>query len=81
VSSFLIVFDRERGTLIKLSELSSSREADEQRFQLELEYRGQPGMEIVVLEAESQEQLRSTHARYFGSSGLEDLAKAATPKR
>ena len=77
MSSFLLVFDREIGQLLEFRKLENAKTAEEERLQLELEHRCEPGFEIVVLEAESQEQLRSTHARYFGSAGLEDLAKAA----
>lgn len=78
MSSFLIVFDRERGKLLQMQAIDSAKEADTERVELELKYRFDKSIEIVVLEASSEDQLRSTHARYFGAVGLEDLAKAAT---
>jgi hypothetical protein len=78
MSSFLLVFDRDRGALLELRELGDARDAEHKRIHLELTHRGNAGIEVVVLEAESIQQLRSTHARYFGATGLEDLAKAAT---
>jgi hypothetical protein len=81
VSSFLIVFDRELGELLEMTEFDTARQAEDERIQLELAHRREPSIEIVVLEADSREQLRSTHARYFGSRGLEDLARAANPGR
>lgn len=60
--------------------LDTQKEADEERLGFELKYRHDKEIEIVVLEAASEEQLRTTHARYFGSNGLEDLAKAATTR-
>lgn len=35
------------------------------RFDAESEYEGSRNIEIVVLEADSEEAMRSTHARYF----------------
>ena len=81
MSLYVIVFNRERGTLVTMHRVDSQKEADSERIQLELEHRHQPEIEVVVLEAASEDQLRSTHARYFGSGGLEDLAKAATAQK
>lgn len=65
MSSYLLVYDRSRGKLLKEEEFSDSGAALRERFRLEREYVDDKDMEIVVLEAPSAEAIRRTHARYF----------------
>jgi hypothetical protein len=65
MSSFLLVYDRARGELLQEREFSDSGAALTERFRLEREYERDKNIEIVVLESESAELIRQTHARYF----------------
>lgn len=65
---FLIEYDRAMGTLIQLQPFAFSEavRATEARVALELDrMKANLDREIVILEAESEEQLRRTHRRYF----------------
>ncbi len=61
---FLVVYDRHLGELRDLWEFSDTRRerAEEERMELELKH---PDLEVVLLEAQSNADLRKTHARYF----------------
>lgn len=72
VVHFLLVFDRPRGRLLREQPYDDSRTALVERFAAERMHRGDPGIEVVVLTAESKDALRRTHARYFHS--VSDLA-------
>lgn len=50
-------------------------EAMRRRFRLEAEHRTNPDLEVVVLGAESEDELHRTHARYFVSTA--DLVRNA----
>ena len=76
MSLFLIVFDRVEGELRDLIRFEVRSQAEHRRIELEMQ--ADEETEIVILEAASEQQLHETHARYFGSRGLEELAKAAT---
>jgi ribosomal protein L4 len=65
---FLIEYDRALGKLVRLREFAAdeSATATSARLVLELEQMlSKDEREIVILEAESEEQLRKTHRRYF----------------
>jgi hypothetical protein len=62
---YLIVFDRENHSIVKLEQFEDSSEAIRARFKLEIEHRDQD-YEVVVLGASSREALENTHSRYFG---------------
>jgi hypothetical protein len=69
---FLIVYDRSAGQILSLSSHPSDarRHVDEERFGWELRLRRESARhEVVVLEADSEEALRRTHARYFKTAG------------
>jgi len=68
VTQFLVVYDRRAGSVIRFSDFSDMTGALEARWAEEREHRGEPDIEIVVLSASSEEQLRSTHSRYFKSA-------------
>ena len=59
---WLIVYDRDRGQLLRCDKYSDASAALSERFRLE-----QAGAteEIVVLGADSIDALRRTHGRYF----------------
>jgi len=73
---FLIEYDRALGTLVQLKVFADEdiTTANNARLELELEQmRAKIEHEIVILEAESEQQLRKTHRRYFESiSALAD---------
>jgi hypothetical protein len=74
---FLIEYDRALGTLVQLKVFADDdiTTATDARLELELaQMRSKDEHEIVILEAESEHQLRKTHRRYFESiSALADL--------
>jgi hypothetical protein len=73
---FLLVYDQRSGLIEPPREFpgSSVSSALEQRFELERSYRDHPDIEVVVLSAQSTEDLKRTHARYFKS--VRELATA-----
>lgn len=78
MASFLIVYDRGRGALLRLDKIADQQTALKQRFTLERKYEGNSDIEVVVLVAESEQALRETHARYFTTFG--DLMRSMSPK-
>jgi len=72
---FLIEYDRARGTVTRMRSYSDAarRSAEEERLQVELRRnRTEENVEVVLLEAPSEEALRQTHRRYF-----EDIVQLA----
>ena len=65
MSHYLLVFDRARGEVLQEREFPDGPSALDARFQIEREQKRDDDIEIVVLDAESPEALRRTHARYF----------------
>lgn len=76
---FLIIYRRQTGKMELLQEFEDQGVALEERFRLERELRGDTGIEIVVLGAESLEALKESHGRYFKTTRelIEDLRAAA----
>lgn len=67
---FLIKYDRTGGKLIQISHFSTNDTGSATKARLELELmqiKSNDNHEIVILEAESEDQLRKTHRRYFES--------------
>jgi len=65
VTHFLLVYDRGAGTLVRKQEFAERAEAMQARFRAESEFAGRREIEVVALDAESEEELRRTHGRYF----------------
>jgi len=65
MAAFLLVYDRGTGTFVRKTRFDGSNEALRARFDAEAEFAATPNIEIVVLEAESEDALRRTHGRYF----------------
>ena len=63
---FLIHYDRNQGRIISMESFGDSERAaaQEARLALELELNG-ANDEVVLLDAEAEEDLRKTHRRYF----------------
>ncbi len=74
---FLIEYNRNLGKLIRFESFDDSewRRAEELRFEREIELfrAGIENIEVVLLEAASEQIVRRTHRRYF-----EDLEQLAT---
>ena len=67
---FLIEYDRASGTLSQIQSFSNAdfTQANSVRLELELaRLASGSDREIVILEADSESQLRRTHRRYFES--------------
>lgn len=63
--NFLLVFTRRTGDLADLREFDEYLEAMQARFAAERDHRLGPDVEVVVLTARSESELRATHSRYF----------------
>lgn len=69
---FLIVYDRSRGQIVSMTThpANARQQVDEARLECELRLRREAGRhEVVVLEADDEDALRKTHARYFKTAG------------
>lgn len=75
---FLVVYDRRRGSIVRMQDYNLADQALSARFEAEREYRDQPDIEVVVLGAESRQALAHTHSRYF--KDVRALAQAALRK-
>lgn len=62
---FLVVFDRLNRRVVSIEPFTDADAAVRERFKREIAGSG-PGVEVVVLGARSEEELRNTHSRYFG---------------
>jgi hypothetical protein len=62
---FLLVYDRPAGALLSITTYTDGRSALAARLDEERVRVAEPDIEIVVLSATSQDELRKTHARYF----------------
>jgi hypothetical protein len=78
MAHFLIEFDRVSGAsrIRDFSGEDSGRRAMEARFQAE-DARASVNVEVVVLQAESEDDLRRTHSRYF--EPLNELVTSVRP--
>lgn len=67
---FLLEYDRSEGRLVKFEKFNDSErsQAENSRLNLELDL-SRKGVrhEVVLLQADSEEDLRRTHRRYFES--------------
>lgn len=85
MTHFLVEFDRLSGKLIDLRRFESSNDALSGRFQAERRHPRGSSIEVVVLSAESETDLRRTHARYFMSAtqlveGLSTMAQTSVTR-
>jgi len=77
---FLIVYDTAAGEILELKRFGVLQRALalSKRFARELAERDRRNIEVVLLSAESEDELRRTHSRYFESSAelAESIGKA-----
>ena len=77
---FLIVYDTAAGEILELKRFGALQRALalSKRFARELAERDRRNIEVVLLSAESEDELRRTHSRYFESSAelAESIGKA-----
>jgi hypothetical protein len=73
---YLIVYDpKNRETILIEPYMNTEGErVRERRLKLEIQHRGKE-LEVLVLQAESEESLHVTHARYFGKIDREAIKK------
>lgn len=64
---FLVVFDRSKSVLIQDVKEYGALEAFDARFEAEKTWAGHSEIEVVVLTAASEGDLKTTHSRYFSS--------------
>jgi hypothetical protein len=62
---FLIDYDRRWGTIRRFESFSDNDRQAAEQLRLELELQGRAGSEVVLLEADDEQTIRKTHARYF----------------
>lgn len=80
MTHFLLVYDRDAGTLVRKQVFAARADAMQARFRAESEFGGRREIEIVALDAESEEELQRTHGRYFlGLTELADRMVGPTP--
>jgi hypothetical protein len=66
VKHFVLVYDQRLGRLVApIEDFADSDTGMKRRFELEREHRSEPTIEVVMLSAESEVQIRRTHSRYF----------------
>lgn len=79
VTYFLVVYDSDSRSLVEMPEYNAAEveAALEAYFQKEQEYKDRPYIEVVLLGSRSLEDVKVTHARYFGEipddGGLEQI--------
>jgi hypothetical protein len=62
---FLLVWDA-RSRKVTVEDLGEDADAAAQRYSdVEVEYEGKPGYEVVLIGADSLDTIRQTHAHYF----------------
>lgn len=72
MNHYLIVYEREKGRVLRLEPCHDAATAMRARFAAERVHRANRNIEIVILGAQSEAALHETHARYF--EGAEELA-------
>lgn len=75
---FLIRYDRRAGKIVSFKAFDDADRSNAESTRLDLELSGtlsETDEEIVLLEAQSEADLRKTHRRYFESA--QDLVKSA----
>lgn len=78
MTHFLLIYDRAAGKLMRKQVFASRTDAMQARFRAEAEFSERREIEIVALDAESEQTLMRTHGRYF--LGLTELAdRIASP--
>jgi hypothetical protein len=65
MAHFLLIYDRAAGQLVRQQRYADAAAAIAGRFAAEKEFAQQPQIEIVAVTAESEDELRTTHGRYF----------------
>ncbi len=65
--TFLITYDRSSGCLVDEHQFADVdiEAANDARLEAEIAHAGAAAMEVVILRADSREELQKTHARYF----------------
>lgn len=66
---YLIEYDRVRGQVTQMTAFADTERgcAEDARLEVELRSERQDNVEVVLLEAPSEDALRRTHRRYFES--------------
>ena len=67
---FVLRYDQTNGDIqVEPFDANQAETALARRFELELAARSMPSVEVVLIGAASLESLKTTHARYFKTSG------------
>jgi len=63
---FVLVYDQRLGRLVApIEEFTDTEAGMARRYELERKHRDDPRIEVVMLGADSEAQIRRTHSRYF----------------
>jgi hypothetical protein len=62
---FVLAYERSLGRLLELHEFDQERSAFSRRMELDLKYRPDADVEVSLLSAQTLEELKKTHSRYF----------------
>ncbi len=71
---FLLTYDRKRRSVLDLQTFGAGEFERANRALLQAELAAGADTEVVLLEADSKDQLRKTHRRYFDDSGARLIA-------
>jgi hypothetical protein len=73
---FLLVYDLQAQKLGSHQEYSDPAQAAATYAEMELRYRADRGLEIVLVGADSMKTIMTTHSQYFGDSNApEDISR------
>jgi hypothetical protein len=67
MSTFLVVYDRRQGKLVRFERFSERSDAYAQLAAEERRHRNDMNTEVVLLGGYSEDDVRRTHSRYFHS--------------
>ena len=77
MSHFIVIYDRRRRVEADVLRIDDPEEAMEQLFEIETSLRGDRERGVVMLVAEDEDTIRTTHSHYFKTlDELLDLAEA-----
>ncbi len=65
---FVVAYKRSEARLLRFAEFADVAAARQARLETELQFRGDPDVEVTVLSARNRNEIEKTHSRYFGNA-------------
>lgn len=72
---FLLVFDPSNGRSAEVRTFEETDDALDAYRDTEHRFRGQQGIQVVLIGADSLETVKKTHSNYFGDESLRAMSK------